>query len=118
MRCGNNEPLICIGPHDVRMAGRQSVTAREKNTVETMVGMYCRGVHGRRDGLCPECSGLLVYAFGRIDSCPLREDKVRCSKCRIHCYRPDMRERIRTVMRYSGPRMLTHPVMVRRHLLS
>ena len=100
------------------MAGRQSVTAREKNTVETMVGMYCRGVHGRRDGLCPECSELLGYAFGRIDSCPLRDRKVRCSKCEIHCYSPEMRERIRAVMRYSGPRMLTHPVMALRHLLS
>lgn len=100
------------------MAGRQSGTAHKKETVETMVDMYCRGVHGRRDGLCPECSEILVYAYGRIDSCPLRDSRVRCSKCGIHCYSPEMRERIRAVMRYSGPRMLTHPVMALRHLLS
>ena len=35
-----------------------------------------------------------------------------------HCYKPEMRERIRQVMRYSGPRMITkHPVAAIRHLL-
>ena len=29
--------------------------AREKETVETMIGMYCRGNHGSKGGLCPEC---------------------------------------------------------------
>ena len=36
----------------------------------------------------------------------------------VHCYQPQMREQIRQVMRYSGPRMLFHhPVMAIRHLI-
>lgn len=99
------------------MADRDAAVSREKGTVETMIGMYCRGVHGSRGGLCPECSELRDYAFGRIERCPRRDDKVRCSDCEVHCYSPAMRERIRTVMRYSGPRMMLHPVMALRHLM-
>ena len=92
--------------------------AREKETVETMIGMYCRGNHGSKDGLCSECAELRDYAFSRIDRCPIREHKVKCTKCEVHCYSPEMRERIRTVMRYSGPRMMFHPVMAFRHMMS
>lgn len=88
---------------------------REKETVETMIGMYCRDVHGSAGGLCSECIELRDYAFGRIDRCPIREHRVRCTKCEVHCYSPEMRERIRAVMRYSGPRMMLHPVMALRH---
>ena len=36
----------------------------------------------------------------------------------VHCYQPQMREQIRQVMRYSGPRILFHhPVMAIRHLI-
>ena len=91
--------------------------AREKATVETMIGMYCRGNHGTSGVLCDGCAELRDYAFSRIDGCPLGEGKLRCDKCQVHCYRPDMRERIRTVMRYSGPRMVLHPVMALRHFL-
>ena len=46
-----------------------------------------------------------------------REGKSFCSNCRVHCYKPDMRQ-IRTVMRFSGPRMVFyHPVMAIRHLI-
>lgn len=34
--------------------------------------------------------------------------KTKCHKCSVHCYMPEMRERIKEVMRYSGPRMLLH----------
>lgn len=35
------------------------------------------------------------------------------------CYAPEMRERIREVMRYSGPHMLIrHPLLVVRHALT
>lgn len=92
--------------------------AREKETVRTMVGMYCRGNHGTRRGeLCPECSELLEYSMLKIECCPAGENKVRCSSCEIHCYSPEMRDRIRTVMRYSGPRMVLHPGMALRHML-
>ncbi len=42
-----------------------------------------------------------------------------CSKCPIHCYKPKMREHIREVMRYSGPRMIFyHPIIAIKHMLS
>ena len=45
--------------------------------------------------------------------------KPTCAKCPIHCYKPAMREQIRDVMRYAGPRMLKrHPVLAIRHLLN
>lgn len=46
------------------------------------------------------------------------EVKTFCSNCPVHCYRPEMRERIRQVMRDSGPRMLFHhPAAAIRHLV-
>ncbi|MDR0514331.1 MAG: nitrous oxide-stimulated promoter family protein [Coriobacteriaceae bacterium] len=69
--------------------------------------------------LCPECQELLAYAQERIERCPYKESKTFCSQCATHCYRPHMREKIRTVMRYSGPRMLWHdPPLAVRHLLA
>lgn len=41
-----------------------------------------------------------------------------CGKCKIHCYKPSMREKIKMVMRYSGPRMIyKHPVMLAKHAI-
>lgn len=54
----------------------------------------------------------------RSDTCPFMETKTFCSNCKVHCYKPDMREKIRAVMRFSGPRMmLYHPVMALRHVM-
>ena len=91
---------------------------REKTTVNLMIELYCRKNHGTKRGeLCPECTELRDYADQRSDHCPFMETKTFCSNCRTHCYKPEMRERIRTVMRFSGPRMiLHHPVMAVRHL--
>ncbi len=91
--------------------------AEEKAIVGKMVAIYCRG-KGHGITLCPDCADLLRYAESRLDSCILGERKPFCSKCEIHCYRPEMREKVRAVMRYAGPRMLLHdPVMAARHLL-
>lgn len=92
----------------------------EKLTVSQMIDIYCHGKHnGRADGLCPDCQALLSYALLRLDHCRFGERKPVCKKCPVHCYRPDMRERIRDVMRYAGPRMLLrHPVSSLRHLLA
>ena len=89
---------------------------REKRTVSLMIRTYCRGRHGTRQGLCPECQALQEYALLRADLCPFIETKTFCSNCRVHCYKPAMREKIRAVMRYSGPRMLfSHPGLGVRH---
>ena len=91
---------------------------REKAMVSEMIGLYCRKNHGSKGGLCPECAALEQYAHQRSDHCPFMENKTFCSNCRVHCYKPEMRERIRAVMRFSGPRMLFHhPVMAIRHLI-
>ena len=69
-------------------------------------------------GLCPEFATLLDYALRRLDSCRFGDGKPSCRKCPVHCYRADMRERIRTVMRWAGPRMIfRHPIAATRHLL-
>jgi hypothetical protein len=92
--------------------------AREKRTVEAMIRLYCAGRHGTRERLCDECSDLLQYAMQRLEKCPFQEHKPTCADCPIHCYRPLMRERIRSVMKYAGPRMVRrHPILAVRHLI-
>lgn len=90
---------------------------REKETVSLMIALYCRKKHHCKT-LCPECAALDRYARMRSDKCPFMETKTFCSNCKVHCYRADMREKIRCVMRFSGPRMIFHhPVMAIRHLI-
>ena len=96
----------------------QSKREREKKIVSEMIALYCRKKHGTKGELCPDCAALSDYAKIRSDKCPFMETKTFCSNCRVHCYKPDMREKIREVMRFSGPRMLTvHPVMAVRHVI-
>jgi hypothetical protein len=79
---------------------------KEKKTVERMIGYYCSGRHGTLAGsLCESCSELLDYSHRRLSHCMYGEEKPTCRKCETHCYQPTMREEIRRVMRYSGPRL-------------
>ncbi len=96
----------------------ESKRQREKETVALMIRLYCRKKHGTKKVLCPDCEALLQYATLRSDKCPFMETKTFCSNCRVHCYKPEMREKIRLVMRFSGPRMIfCHPVMALRHVI-
>lgn len=98
--------------------GVDSKREREKAMVTEMIALYCKKQHGTKQGLCPDCRALTDYACSRSDRCPFMETKTFCSNCRVHCYKPDMRERIRAVMRFSGPRMLFHhPVAALRHVI-
>lgn len=91
----------------------------EKLTLARMIAIYCRGKHGSRKNLCAECAELEAYAVERITRCVHGRSKPICAKCPVHCYKPVMRERIRDVMRYAGPRMLVrHPLLAMRHLLA
>ncbi|MBR2812106.1 MAG: nitrous oxide-stimulated promoter family protein [Solobacterium sp.] len=91
---------------------------KEKQVVTLMITLYCRKMHGTRNGLCPDCAALAAYACRRSDQCPFMENKTFCSNCHVHCYRPEMREKIREVMRFSGPRMIFHhPILAMKHLL-
>lgn len=93
--------------------------ARERDTIIKMSLLYCHEVHGSTNGsLCAECQTLQDYALERLRKCPFQEEKSTCAKCTVHCYKPDMREKVRIMMRYAGPRMLLHhPVLAVRHLL-
>lgn len=112
--CGRN-------PKDTpKLAEKRS---EEAQMVSEMIALWCRGHHGgvTRDSdaprvrvglrtvtLCPECSELRDYALARIGRCPHMGTKTFCSVCPTHCYRAQMRERIRAVMRWAGPRMLLY----------
>ena len=90
----------------------------EKRTVRHMIELWCRAKHGGNT-LCEECQTLLDYSLARLEHCRFGEEKTKCHKCAVHCYRPEMRARIREVMRYSGPRMiLCHPLEALRYLIS
>ena len=90
---------------------------REKKTVSLMIRLYCRKRHHTSGGLCAECQALSDYAVQRSDRCPFMETKTFCSNCRVHCYKPEMREKIRAVMRWAGLRMLpVHPVLSLKHV--
>jgi hypothetical protein len=55
--------------------------------------------------VCKECSDFLLYAFERRLRCPL-EDKPICKHCTVHCYKPDHREKVREIMRFSGQHLI------------
>ena len=85
---------------------------------EPMVHIYCKNKHGIESELCSECSELFEYAKMRLDKCPFQEKKSTCAKCLVHCYQPEMREKVKQVMRYAGPRMLLHhPVLAIHHVI-
>ncbi|HPZ00953.1 MAG TPA: nitrous oxide-stimulated promoter family protein [Clostridiales bacterium] len=90
---------------------------REKEMFPKMALIYCHDNHGTKGKeLCPACQELCDYALNRLDHCRWGNDKTFCSQCPCHCYRPDMRERVRELMRYTGPRlMLYHPLLCLLH---
>ncbi len=91
---------------------------RELSTARLMIGIYCRDRHEGRSGLCEKCTALWEYAKHRVEHCPFRADKPPCSDCASHCFKPEMREEMKAVMRYAGPRMAwRHPVLSLLHLL-
>ena len=91
--------------------------ARENKTIAAMIALYCRRQHSV-SATCAECRNLLDYARERLEKCPFQESKPTCAKCPVHCYKREMRAKVREVMRFSGPRMIYHhPVMAIRHLI-
>ena len=98
----------------VRTEYTEAKRKKEQLVVEEMIRLYCRKHHGEYDRktgrMCPACRQLSDYARLRSEKCPFMEEKTFCSNCKVHCYKPEMREKIRQVMRFSGPRMLLcHP---------
>ena len=102
------------------------LTARERKDLKVLArftAVYCRTHHAgakapalavaalvpgcERDRLCPECADFLAYAVARRIKCPL-DPKPTCKHCRIHCYRPGHREKVREIMRFSGRYLILH----------
>ena len=109
--------LYTLPYNSFTMSNKRPRINRESHTVAAMIHLYCREHHSS-DRLCPECTMLMDYAHKRLDKCPYQEGKTTCAKCPVHCFKTVMRERIRAVMRYSGPRMLyRHPMMAILHLI-
>ena len=104
------------------MKNIEKTRQKEQYVVEEMIRLYCRKNHKEYDKhngqMCPECQELSDYAKMRSEKCPFMEQKTFCANCKVHCYKPEMRERIRKVMRFSGPRMLFyHPILAIWHLI-
>ena len=107
-------PPMFGGGHDNMKSGRLE---REKKTARLMIELYCK-THHKEGTICEDCKALGSYADGKISRCPFHEAKPVCTDCTIHCYQTGMRDQIRNVMRYSGPRMiLRHPWLAARHVL-
>lgn len=96
----------------------QNRLQRERKTIRAMIELYCRRHHHPAEALCPECQQLMDYAMQRIERCPFKENKPTCANCTVHCYKPAMRQQVRQVMRYAGPRMLVyHPILAMMHFV-
>lgn len=93
---------------------------REKKTIKLMIEIYCKKKHGMKNQeLCEECQELLEYAHKRLSYCKFGENKSTCSRCPIHCYKKDMKEKVKEVMRFSGPRLIIcNPIELIRHALN
>lgn len=97
---------------------KKSRIEKQKESIEFMIGLYCKKTHKAKEELCDECSELLKYANFRLDHCRFKENKPNCGSCKIHCYKKEMREQIIKVMKFSGPRTLIYnPKIAFEHLV-
>ena len=92
--------------------------AKEKKIVKLIIQIYSEGHDKKPLNENQKMQELLDYAYFRLDKCPFKDNKKFCSKCKVHCYKPEMRQQIKNVMRYAGPRMLfKHPILLFKHML-
>lgn len=103
---------------------QETQTRKDILILAQLVQIYCRSHHGDREAhavtaggtlvpwmdrqdlhLCSKCGSLFLHGAAKRVFCPY-DPKPRCKKCPTPCYRPGYREAMRTVMRYSGSRMI------------
>jgi len=90
---------------------------REFLTVRKMIELYCHLNHNPIK-LCEECAYLINYADKKLSKCPFSDNKPACNQCTVHCYRHEERNRIKEIMRFSGPRMIyRHPYLAIMHII-
>ena len=82
---------------EVYCAGKHGATERSDFAVQT---------HNATRKLCSECSAFMTYAITKRLKCPLEAEKPSCKHCRIHCYAPQEREKIREIMSYAGRKLM------------
>jgi len=83
-----------------------------------MLTIFCQNRHDSGRSLCQDCAELWDYTQTRVGRCPFADDKPTCAGCTVHCFKPAMRERIKEVMRFSGPKMpLKHPLLAIMHFI-
>ena len=100
---------------------------KEKLSVSYMIALYCKKMHKDcdrdcmgycRELICIDCADLDSYACLRTDKCAHMLTKSSCSNCKTPCYKPQMRQKIKQVMRFSGPRMFfVHPIIAILYLI-
>lgn len=113
-----------IGGREKSRFSSTEVTSRKGKDLRVLAlftEFYCRSLHAgekepledcglpdkacRKVRLCAECREFLSYAVSRRVQCPL-DPKPACKHCHIHCYRPEHREMVREIMRFSGKRLI------------
>ena len=84
---------------------------------EVALSSQVAGAHNRWL-LCDECAEFVRYAEKRTALCK-QDPKPFCAHCPIKCYKPDMREYSRQVMRFAGPRSIfsRHALSAMKHLI-
>jgi hypothetical protein len=104
------------------IASMEMITKLQKKDIRLIgkfVEVYCAGRHspvkrlpfglpaglGERR-LCPECTEFMKYTITRRMMCPFEAEKPTCKHCKIHCFVPQQRERIREIMAYSGRKLI------------
>ncbi len=86
---------------------------KDAKILRQFISVYCRenhlkkGVEEYKDGYCKECYDLLQYSLKRNENCPL-DPKPQCKHCKVHCYAPKKRAKIKEIMRFSGIYMIKH----------
>lgn len=86
----------------------------EKKTVTAMIDIYYKQFSDE-DSLL-EKEDVLAYAMTRLNYCRFGEEKPTCKVCPVHCYKKSYQDKMKKIMRYSGPRMLIyHPIMSVEH---
>jgi hypothetical protein len=74
---------------------------REVSIINKFISVYCRSKHDGNGVLCRSCRELHDYTLTRLDACPY-DPKPPCKQCPTHCFKSDMRARMKDVMSFSG----------------
>lgn len=85
------------------MKNREKRIQTDAKILRQFIKIYCKKHHqgGGSGGTCEECRKLLEYALKRDQNCKL-DPKPKCKDCKIHCYKPEMRQKIKEIMKFSG----------------